>query len=187
MENIKNLKQVEIKRKKVDIDNHLKQEENSQCADCYRTQIYNIDLNFAVFICSNCAETHKLIFKDLKFNIIEVNEDRTTELSDKELDLLKIGGNKNFRNLISLYHCKERRNDIIDKYMSKAAIYYIKLLSSKLNNFFLKEDKPSLIEGSKQIDKETALKEIVELYNFNEEIEKSDNNENIKIKECLRL
>lgn len=163
-------KKINLNRSIVDISDIIKIEENSQCVDCYRTDIHYIDLNYAVFICSNCAETHKLIFDSLLFNIVEVDENRKAKLTEKEIKLLKIGGNKNFRDLMSLYHCKEKRNDIIDKYLNKATIYYVKLISSKLNNYYLKEDKPSLNDGPKLVDKNMVEKEIIELYNYNKEL-----------------
>ena len=106
----------------------LSLESNRFCADCYAPNPTFTSVNNAVFICENCANSHK----QLGTNISLVKSAINGQFSPAEIALLKIGGNLRFNSLMGEYGITSDQNKEF-KYHLKIAEYYRKLLLAELN------------------------------------------------------
>lgn len=122
---------------------------NNKCVDCeiLKTEFYN--LLFGIFLCVNCSNNHILLFGD-KY-VKELNKVYNNE-SLKYYNILFYGGNNNFNNFLKSYGIKEFKNNISNKYLNKAALYYkIKLeYISKKQCYF--QNKPLFEEGLRPVE-----------------------------------
>ena len=100
---------------------------NQQCIDCLAPNPTFTSINNAVFLCSNCANAHRALGK----NISEVKSLTNDQFSPEEINLLKIGGNARFNTLMGDYGITSDQNKEF-KYHLNLADYYRKLLLAEL-------------------------------------------------------
>ena len=110
---------------------------NQQCVDCLAQNPTFTSINNAVFLCSNCANAHRALGK----NISEVKSLTNDQFSPEEISLLKIGGNARFNTLMGDYGITSDQNKEF-KYHLNLADYYRKLLLAELT----KEQNPNAYE-----------------------------------------
>ena len=106
------------------LENISKYPENEKCIDCNNSNPGWISFPFALFICAKCAKNHK----QLKYSVSSIE---LGDFSSHEIELLKIGGNKKFLDIIKEY--KIPLNDPLFKYKTIIASYYKVLLEKKVD------------------------------------------------------
>ena len=111
-----------------EIEQIMSVEGNQNCVDCSAENPTFVSVNNAVLLCENCANAHKTLGKDISDVRSLLNE----ELSPEEITLLKLGGNKRFKTLISEYGITDEQNKEF-KYHLNLADYYRKLLLAERN------------------------------------------------------
>ena len=107
---------------------YMSTEGNQNCVDCSAANPTFVSINYSVFLCENCANVHKTLVKDISDAKYLLND----QLSPKEINLLKIGGNQRFKTLISEYDITDDQNKQF-KYHLKIDEYYRKLLLAERN------------------------------------------------------
>ena len=112
----------------IELNKILQNEANRKCVDCNTPFPKWVSVNNAVFLCSECAKYHKTLSPEI--SIIKSIE--TDNLSEEEINLLKIGGNERFLNLMSEYQVSQEDNKEF-KYFFKLCEYYRMLLQCELN------------------------------------------------------
>ena len=162
----------------ITIENISKFPGNEKCIDCNNQNPGWVSFPFSLFICAKCAKNHK----QLKFS---VNSLELGDFSEHEINLLNIGGNKNFLDIINEY--KIPLDEPLFKYKTIIAAYYKVLLEKKVNQI---EKKINEEELKKLIDLrpsfEEGKKENIENIDFlnikieNEIINNNNNNNNNK-------
>ncbi len=115
----------------------MSNESNQQCVDCLAQNPTFTSINNAVFLCSNCANAHRALGK----NISEVKSLTNDQFSPEEISLLKIGGNARFNTLMGDYGITSDQNKEF-KYHLNLADYYRKLLLAELT----KDQNPNAYE-----------------------------------------
>ena len=135
----------------IKIENISKFPGNEKCIDCNNQNPGWVSFPFSLFICAKCAKNHK----QLKFS---VNSLELGDFTEHEINLLNIGGNKNFLDIINEY--KIPLDEPLFKYKTIIAAYYKVLLEKKVNQIEKKinEDelkklidlRPSFEEGKKE-------------------------------------
>ena len=110
---------------------------NQQCIDCLAPNPTFTSINNAVFLCSDCANAHRALGK----NISEVKSLTDDQFSPEEINLLKIGGNARFNTLMGDYGITSDQNKEF-KYHLNLADYYRKLLLAELT----KDQNPNAYE-----------------------------------------
>ena len=135
----------------ISLENISKFPGNEKCIDCNNQNPGWISFPFSLFICAKCAKNHK----QLKFS---VNSLELGDFTEHEINLLNIGGNKNFLDIINEY--KIPLEEPLFKYKTIIAAYYKILLEKKANKIEkkLKEEelkkiidlRPSYEEGKKE-------------------------------------
>ena len=140
----------------ISIENISKYPGNEKCIDCNNQNPGWISFPFSLFICAKCAKNHK----QLKFS---VNSLELGDFTEHEINLLNIGGNKNFLDIINEY--KIPLEEPLFKYKTIIAAYYKILLEKKANQI------------EKKINEE-ELKKIIDLRPSYEE-GKKENTENL--------
>jgi hypothetical protein len=140
----------------ISIENISKFPGNEKCIDCNNQNPGWISFPFSLFICAKCAKNHK----QLKFS---VNSLELGDFTEHEINLLNIGGNKNFLDIINEY--KIPLEEPLFKYKTIIAAYYKILLEKKANKI------------EKKINEE-ELKKIIDLRPSYEE-GKKENTENL--------
>lgn len=111
-----------------EIDQIMSIDSNKTCVDCLAPNPLFTSINNAIFLCENCANMHKALGP----NISIVKSLTNDQFSQDEVNLLRIGGNFRFNNLISEYGITSDQNKEF-KYHLKIADYYRKLLIAELN------------------------------------------------------
>ena len=143
-----------------EIKNIVKIEGNDKCNDCKAKNPLWVSINNAVLLCSTCARVHQ------KFNNENISTIKSIEVdlfSKEEIEILKLGGNTKFTNLMNEYMITsdiENYNEL--KYYLVITEYYrqmLRLQSKKDNNsIYLKEyqehllNKPLIEEGIMLVD-----------------------------------
>ena len=140
----------------ISLENISKFPGNEKCIDCNNQNPGWISFPFSLFICAKCAKNHK----QLKFS---VNSLELGDFTEHEINLLNIGGNKNFLDIINEY--KIPLEEPLFKYKTIIAAYYKILLEKKANQI------------EKKINEE-ELKKIIDLRPSYEE-GKKENTENL--------
>ena len=140
----------------ISLENISKFPGNEKCIDCNNQNPGWISFPFSLFICAKCAKNHK----QLKFS---VNSLELGDFTEHEINLLNIGGNKNFLDIINEY--KIPLEEPLFKYKTIIAAYYKILLEKKANKI------------EKKINEE-ELKKIIDLRPSYEE-GKKENTENL--------
>ena len=100
---------------------------NQQCIDCLAPNPQFTSLNNAVFLCENCAKAHRALGPNISL-VKSLTNDQFTE---DEVNLLRIGGNFRFNNLISEYGITSDQNKEF-KYHLKLSEYYRLLLLTEI-------------------------------------------------------
>lgn len=122
---------------------------NCFCADCYSENVRWGNTTFGVFLCLDCALNHKNVFLDTHENIksIEVNN-----WNGRDILAMTLGGNDNFNNYLRSYNIEPTIKNIKEKYLHKATLYYIDMLTNAIEGKVLTSSRPDLEEGIKEID-----------------------------------
>lgn len=117
---------------------------NNQCFDCGSFHVNWTDITYAVFLCVDCAKVHKKEFPDFidRIKSLEVND-----FKKKEYKLLKFAGNNSFRSFLSEFNMNSNALGFRERYLSTAAIYYVKYIIKASNGKKFKYQRPGLNEG----------------------------------------
>ena len=150
-------------------------ESNQVCNDCGKINPHWCSITNAVFLCPSCARTHKKFNK----NISTIKSLEVDDWSKEEIQILKLGGNERFTNLIKSYNIPLTKDNKEYKYYTKAAQYYRDILIGEAKGQDVKNiKKPSLREGIEILNQEDYLN----LFNKNQSeennIQNESNNEN---------
>jgi hypothetical protein len=100
---------------------------NNTCVECLAPNPTYTSINNAVFLCENCANIHKALGPNISL-VKSLNE----QFSPAEINILRIGGNQRFHNLIGEYGITSDQSKEF-KYHLKLVDYYRKLLLAELN------------------------------------------------------
>ena len=141
--------------------NLLKEPENQKCFDCGKTPVQWASVNNGVYLCIDCSGHHR----GYGVNISFIRSMTLDSWNDNQINLMKIGGNKNLRELLEVYNIDKNKIDKNILYNSKIMDFYRKYLKNKANNLPNEEQAPS---------KEDALKSI----NYNIKINDNENDIN---------
>ena len=141
--------------------NLLKEPENQKCFDCGKTPVQWASVNNGVYLCIDCSGYHR----GYGVNISFIRSMTLDSWNDNQINLMKIGGNKNLRELLEVYNIDKNKIDKNILYNSKIMDFYRKYLKNKANNLPNEEQAPS---------KEDALKSI----NYNIKINDNENDIN---------
>ena len=141
--------------------NLLKEPENQKCFDCGKTPVQWASVNNGVYLCIDCSGHHR----GYGVNISFIRSMTLDSWNDNQINLMKIGGNKNLRELLEVYNIDKNKIDKNILYNSKIMDFYRKYLKNKANNLPNEEQAPS---------KEDALKSI----NYNIKINDNENDNN---------
>lgn len=132
----------------------LKTEGNSICADCHKHESKFVDLTFGLFLCAVCSSTHKFYFLNMPERIKSVYQN---SFSNDEVNILALGGNNNFNEFIRYYGINSKQTNIEQKYLYEAILYYINLLYHNALGLEFKDTKPDIKEGSKPISYKSII------------------------------
>ena len=150
-------------------------ESNQACNDCGKINPHWCSITNAVFLCPSCARIHKKFNK----NISTIKSLEVDDWSKEEIQILKLGGNEKFTNLIKSYNIPLTKDNKEYKYYTKAAQYYRDILIAEAKGQDVKNiKKPSLREGIEILYQDDYLN----LFNKNQSeennIQNESNNEN---------
>ena len=148
----KNAKIVQIQKEKP---------ENQYCIDCNSPNATWASVNNGIYLCLNCAGIHR----GLSVKISYIKSLSMDEWEDKQIELMKIGGNERLKNFIKEY---DINNDMIieKKYKLIALDYYRKMLHYEVYGGEL-IDKPNKEEGLKEINLIKSQNDIDKINNDN--------------------
>ena len=102
--------------------------ENRYCFDCESSPANWICVNNSIFLCSNCAGIHRTygpIISDLKLITID-------KLNEFQVEIMKIGGNKKLKELLSKYNIDIKKVDLLELFSSNLIEYHREFLYNKL-------------------------------------------------------
>ena len=102
--------------------------ENRYCFDCESSPANWICVNNSIFLCSNCAGIHRTygpIISDLKLITID-------KLNEFQVEIMKIGGNKKLKELLSKYNIDIKKVDLLELFSSNLLEYHREFLYNKL-------------------------------------------------------
>ena len=100
----------------------LKDTENQQCFDCGKSPTNWASINNAIYLCINCSGIHRGYGVDISY-IKSITLDTWNE---NQINLMKIGGNKNLRILLEKYDIDKNKVDKNILYHSKIMDFYRK-------------------------------------------------------------
>ena len=126
---------------------------NNTCCDCNSEKPKWTSLNNGIFLCLKCAGIHR----SLGLEISTIRSLQIDSWTDKQILYLSKGGNNKFKNILLEYKI-DKNAQIEQKYKSKAADYYRKMLKNEVektsdkNYKALEPVKPSLDEGKEILD-----------------------------------
>ena len=126
----------------------LKDTENQQCFDCGKSPTNWASINNAIYLCINCSGIHRGYGVDISY-IKSITLDTWNE---NQINLMKIGGNKNLRILLEKYDIDKNKVDKNILYHSKIMDFYRKYLKNKANNLPNEEQESSKEDALKSIN-----------------------------------
>lgn len=144
-----------------EIESLIEIEGNKTCIECKNTKPKWASVNNGVFLCLKCAGIHR----NLGVDVTIIRSLQIDSWDDKQMLFLKKGGNDRFRHLLKSYNISPDAS-VANKYQSKAAEYYRKILrqevEKELNANYACTDieKPDISNGSEVIEPNTTKKEI---------------------------
>lgn len=128
--------------------------ENFRCVDCGRNGAQWASVSHGIFICLECSGKHRSLGVHISF----VRSITMDSWSPGQLNMMKIGGNKRFKDFIGSYSFSSDVSIPI-KYYSKAAEYYRELIKSESENRRLTYPPPSASEGLESCMRLPEIKE----------------------------
>ena len=131
----------------------LKDTENQQCFDCGKSPTNWASINNAIYLCINCSGIHRGYGVDISY-IKSITLDTWNE---NQINLMKMGGNKNLRILLEKYDIDKNKVDKNILYHSKIMDFYRKYLKNKAKNLPIKEQAPSNEEALKSLNDNNNL------------------------------
>ena len=128
--------------------NLYKESENQQCFDCGKSPSQWASINNAIYLCIKCSGIHRGYGVDISY-IRSITLDTWNE---NQINIMKIGGNKNLRIFLEKYEIDKNKIDKNILYNSKIMDYYRKYLKNKSKNLPIKEQPPSKEEALKTLN-----------------------------------
>ena len=107
---------------------------NSSCFDCGTSKPLWASVNNGIMICLNCSGLHRNVLSGTHISKIRsISLDMWTE---KQINLMKEGGNTKLRDFLRTYDLDEEQNIKVNlgKYSTKAADFYRRMLEANANN-----------------------------------------------------
>ncbi len=128
--------------------NLLKEIENQQCFDCGKSPAQWASINNAIYLCIKCSGIHRGYGVDISY-IRSITLDTWNE---NQINLMKMGGNKNLRIFLEKYDINKNNVDKNILYHSKIMDFYRKYLKNISKNLPIKELAPSKEEALKSLN-----------------------------------
>ena len=153
-----------------EIEQIMSVEGNQNCIDCSAQNPTFVSVNNAVLLCENCANVHKTLGKDISDVRSLLNE----ELSPEEITLIKLGGNKRFKTLITEYGITDEQNKEF-KYHLNLTDYYRKLLLAERNKDSNPEEYQNMLNSKPS--PEVGLQILQSVTNANQLIQENQPNQ----------
>ena len=102
--------------------------ENRYCFDCEYSPANWVCVNNSIFLCSKCAGIHRTygpIISNLKLITID-------KLNEFQVEIMKIGGNKKLKELLSKFNIDMKNVDYLELFSSNLLEYHREFLYNKL-------------------------------------------------------
>ena len=128
--------------------NLYKESENQQCFDCGKSPSQWASINNAIYLCIKCSGIHRGYGVDISY-IRSITLDTWNE---NQINIMKIGGNKNLRIFLEKYEIDKNKIDKNILYHSKIMDFYRKYLKNISKNLPIKELAPSKEEALKSLN-----------------------------------
>lgn len=109
------------------LEESLTDYDNTVCFDCKKRRSSWASVNNAVYLCTTCAAEHRSFGVKVSF----VRSLTLDNWKDDQAKLMKIGGNKRFRELVLSYNIDLSNVNIQKLYSSRLAEYYRNLLQAE--------------------------------------------------------
>lgn len=144
-----------------EIESLIEIEANKLCIDCKTAKSKWASVNNGVFLCLKCAGIHR----NLGVDVTIIRSLQIDSWDDKQILFLKRGGNERFKEILKSYNISPD-SSVANKYQSKAAEFYRKLLRQEIEkeldpNYVCEEiERPDISNGSQVIEQNTTMKEI---------------------------
>ena len=103
---------------------NLMQDLNMFCCDCLAPDPDWVSVNNGIFLCIQCAGTHRAYGVDISF----ILSTKLDNLEPNQIELLKKGGNRKFMEMVQLYKLNKDERTKSIKYITKAAFLYRSML-----------------------------------------------------------
>ena len=119
--------------------------ENSRCADCGSVSPQWVSINNGVYVCYNCSGIHRGFGVQISF----VRSLSMDAITDKQLKMLSLGGNKLFNEFMEMYGLASEPSHT--KYKTKAAEFYRGMLKAMTEGQNYAVPMPETEEGCKMV------------------------------------
>lgn len=122
---------------------------NKSCADCGVNNVNWVNTMFGTFYCGECARNHRIVFPKSHNNVKSLE---ASNFKNKELALMKAGGNDNFHHFLGSYGIKHNTTSLESKYLFNCVVYYIKRLITTSKGKEFKHERPIREEGLRSVE-----------------------------------